>query len=209
MERLQQAIQRARKERQGRVGNVPDIQSRKNLAAPNVQPISKSSAKSAAAAVSAQYKFPGPPPNPIKYTKSRVVSLDDAHMEANRVIAGRGGDERVEAYRQLRTQVMETLNRNNWTTLAITSPMKNAGKTLTSVNLSISLAQEVNHSVLLVDLDLSEPDVHGVLGVEVEYGLIDVLEKRATVEQAMFNPCLLYTSPSPRDLSTSRMPSSA
>ena len=27
-------------------------------------------------------------------------------------------------------------------------------------------------------------------------------------EQAL-NPCLLYTSPSPRDLSTSRMPSSA
>ena len=25
----------------------------------------------------------------------------------------------------------------------------------------------------------------------------------------VFNPCLLYTSPSPRDLSTSRMPSSA
>ena len=27
--------------------------------------------------------------------------------------------------------------------------------------------------------------------------------------QAVTNPCLLYTSPSPRDLSTSRMPSSA
>ena len=29
------------------------------------------------------------------------------------------------------------------------------------------------------------------------------------INDSLFNPCLLYTSPSPRDLSTSRMPSSA
>ena len=33
--------------------------------------------------------------------------------------------------------------------------------------------------------------------------------KYEELEDAMNNPCLLYTSPSPRDLSTSRMPSSA
>eukprot|EP00831_Metopus_contortus_P062948 TRINITY_DN55221_c0_g1_i1.p1 TRINITY_DN55221_c0_g1~~TRINITY_DN55221_c0_g1_i1.p1 ORF type:complete len:160 (-),score=32.29 TRINITY_DN55221_c0_g1_i1:108-557(-) len=32
---------------------------------------------------------------------------------------------------------------------------------------------------------------------------------KATLKKATFNSCLLYTSPSPRDLSTSRMPSSA
>ena len=32
---------------------------------------------------------------------------------------------------------------------------------------------------------------------------------RKTVSLALSNGCLLYTSPSPRDLSTSRMPSSA
>ena len=33
--------------------------------------------------------------------------------------------------------------------------------------------------------------------------------KKATICVDRDNPCLLYTSPSPRDLSTSRMPSSA
>ena len=37
---------------------------------------------------------------------------------------------------------------------------------------------------------------------------IKMVEKQA-VEASMINLCLLYTSPSPRDLSTSRMPSSA
>ena len=33
--------------------------------------------------------------------------------------------------------------------------------------------------------------------------------KRSAVRESVVCPCLLYTSPSPRDLSTSRMPSSA
>ena len=48
------------------------------------------------------------------------------------------------------------------------------------------------------------------------YGIISVLlqayydiEYLFTVNEEVFTPCLLYTSPSPRDLSTSRMPSSA
>ena len=36
-----------------------------------------------------------------------------------------------------------------------------------------------------------------------------IFEESAEELQAMLNTCLLYTSPSPRDLSTSRMPSSA
>ena len=80
------------------------------------------------------------------------------------------------------------MSENSWNTLAITSPMKNAGKTLTSVNLAISLAKEVNHSVLLVDVDLSHPDVHATMGVDVEYGLLDVLNGQCSIEQAFFNP---------------------
>ena len=37
---------------------------------------------------------------------------------------------------------------------------------------------------------------------------LEVLDDEFSVENNR-NPCLLYTSPSPRDLSTSRMPSSA
>ena len=37
----------------------------------------------------------------------------------------------------------------------------------------------------------------------------NVFEKTEWIAERVFNYCLLYTSPSPRDLSTSRMPSSA
>ena len=38
---------------------------------------------------------------------------------------------------------------------------------------------------------------------------IYLVGSKSTREVALIDPCLLYTSPSPRDLSTSRMPSSA
>ena len=37
----------------------------------------------------------------------------------------------------------------------------------------------------------------------------DMLDSETVVVKAQIHACLLYTSPSPRDLSTSRMPSSA
>ena len=40
-------------------------------------------------------------------------------------------------------------------------------------------------------------------------GTVDADGKRNLAPYSFFNHCLLYTSPSPRDLSTSRMPSSA
>jgi len=184
VERLQDAINRARLERQGEIGKLGQYSParRTNTASEPNRPATKAQPSAQSSSI------PGPPPANIVYTQTRQVELDEHHIERNRVIAGQQGDQRVEAYRQLRTQVLHTLDKNNWHTLAITSPMKNAGKTLTAVNLAISLSKEVNHSVLLVDLDLSHPNVHSTLGVEIEWGLIDALEGRATLDQVLFNP---------------------
>ena len=53
---------------------------------------------------------------------------------------------------------------------------------------------------------------HGDMGKYPGYDFEDELDNPMNYEKgivAMANSCLLYTSPSPRDLSTSRMPSSA
>ena len=51
-----------------------------------------------------------------------------------------------------------------------------------------------------------------ILAWWVGYNLYDkdaVLSNKNSIKVERNTPCLLYTSPSPRDLSTSRMPSSA
>eukprot|EP00831_Metopus_contortus_P066204 TRINITY_DN59075_c0_g1_i2.p1 TRINITY_DN59075_c0_g1~~TRINITY_DN59075_c0_g1_i2.p1 ORF type:complete len:129 (-),score=27.02 TRINITY_DN59075_c0_g1_i2:65-451(-) len=52
-----------------------------------------------------------------------------------------------------------------------------------------------------------ELEVYDLIGMEYYY--LGKMEKAIFYHERMMHSCLLYTSPSPRDLSTSRMPSSA
>ena len=62
------------------------------------------------------------------------------------------------------------------------------------------------------DEDYSPQEMLSMLRQQVEMGADEALLDEPFVSSPSFgavNACLLYTSPSPRDLSTSRMPSSA
>lgn len=59
--------------------------------------------------------------------------------------------------------------------IMVSSALAGEGKTFTSINLALSIAMEMDRTVLLVDADVAKPDVTARLGVESEKGLIDVL----------------------------------
>jgi capsular exopolysaccharide synthesis family protein len=82
------------------------------------------------------------------------------------------------------------MNTNNWNSLAVTSPATGSGKTLTSINLAISLAREVNRTVLLVDFDLRCPSVHEYFGYKPEYGLSDYLYNDIPIDKILFSPSI-------------------
>ena len=60
--------------------------------------------------------------------------------------------------------------------ILVTSSVMGEGKTTTSVNLALSIAQARDHTVLLVDCDVVKKGVSRMLGVSGMPGLIDVLE---------------------------------
>lgn len=124
----------------------------------------------------------------IEYTQTRVVALNSEHMRRERIIAASDEDRRADGYRQLRTQILRKFRENNWHTLAITSPNSQAGKTLTAINLAISLSLEVNQTVMLVELDLRNPTILNKLGIDHDFGLVDVVQGRAELNQALVNP---------------------
>jgi capsular exopolysaccharide synthesis family protein len=126
----------------------------------------------------------------IDYSHTRRVELNRKVLMDNRVIAAFENDQRAEAYRLLRTRILRDFRRNNWHTLAITSAYNSEGKTLTAVNIAIALAQEVNQTILLVDLDFKGPNVMDVLGIPVEAGLVEFLRGEATMQDIMVNPGL-------------------
>lgn len=124
----------------------------------------------------------------VEYKQTRRVELDDKVLMKNRLVAAFDSDPRVEVYRQLRTRLLREFKLNNWRTLAITSAHQGEGKTLTALNTAITLAKEVNHTVLLVDLDFQAPNIAERLGIESEAGLVEYLRGEVALEDIMVNP---------------------
>ncbi len=60
-------------------------------------------------------------------------------------------------------------------TILVTSSLPNEGKTFVSVNLAMSIAMEMDRTVLLVDADVVKSDVCNVLGIKKLEGITDVL----------------------------------
>ncbi|WP_019023410.1 MULTISPECIES: XrtA-associated tyrosine autokinase [unclassified Thioalkalivibrio] len=59
--------------------------------------------------------------------------------------------------------------------IMVTSSLPREGKTFLATNLAISMAMEVDRTVLLVDADVAQPTIPKVLGFKAERGLMDVL----------------------------------
>ncbi len=59
--------------------------------------------------------------------------------------------------------------------IMVTSSLPGEGKTFCAVNLAISIAMEMDHTVLLVDADVARPSLPRALGVKTEAGLMDIL----------------------------------
>jgi protein-tyrosine kinase len=159
MERIKQALEKAREDRQ-RTG-VPTAFGSRTSTRPVTQ---------------------------IAYSQTRMQQIQQDLLHERRVIAAQETGATADAYRMLRTQVLQRLNENNWNALAITSPGANEGKTLTAINLAISLAQEVTCTVLLVDADLRHPSVHSYFGLSPGKGLSDYLTGNIPLSDLLINP---------------------
>jgi Mrp family chromosome partitioning ATPase len=100
------------------------------------------------------------------------LPLDWPMLRERRVISSVDAEEPAgHAYRMLRTQVLQRARAHGLNTIGIASAVNGEGKTLTAVNLALSLAAEPNQTVMLVDLDLRRPAVARTLGLAAERGL--------------------------------------
>jgi len=125
---------------------------------------------------------------PIIYTRTRSVEVPLAELKERRVLTVLDDGSMAAAYRTLSAHVLRQMNEKQWNVLGVTSPGRGEGKTLTAVNLAISLAMESQFTVLLVDGDLSHPGVHDLLGLGAGNGLSDCLLRDAPVEDVLVHP---------------------
>jgi len=117
--------------------------------------------------------------------QNQEIELNSVHLQSKRIISYDITDPRSRAFDMLRTQVLQSMDLKGWKTLAVTSPTPACGKTLTAVNLAVSIARQPDRSVLLVDLDFRKPQVAACLGLKCDGGVLSVLEGRTTLSDAI------------------------
>jgi len=125
----------------------------------------------------------------ISYTKTKTVLLDTEVLKGNGIITDDDQDEYMHAYKVLRTRIWQKMKDKGWSSLAVTSCNPGEGKTITSINLALSLAMmKANHSVLLVDMDLRRPSIKKYLGLNVTTGMSDYLVNGVPLAETLVNP---------------------
>jgi len=174
MERIRRALEQAEQDRSRRTETT-------SLPLERSKPVPEVAATPAPDSAAA-------PVSEIRFQRTRIVDVPEDVLERNRLVTALPGHELTDIYRILRTRVLQAMNSNRWNALAITSPATGAGKTLTAINLSISLAREVNRTVLLADFDLRNPSVHTYFGYEPEFGLSDYLFDDVPLEEILISP---------------------
>jgi capsular exopolysaccharide synthesis family protein len=96
----------------------------------------------------------------------------------------------AESYRALRTSLLLSHLGAPPKVIMVTSALPQEGKTTTSINCSVVLAQK-GVRVLLVDADLRRPSIHKTLGMGPRSGLSNVLTGSTTLEQVIARPAIL------------------
>lgn len=91
-----------------------------------------------------------------------------------------------EQYRKLKSTLVRLTNEDRFRNLLmVTSAIAGEGKSLTAANLAISMAQEYDLTVLLIDADLRRPSIHSYLGFEQTIGLSDCLQDGIDIGEAI------------------------
>jgi exopolysaccharide/PEP-CTERM locus tyrosine autokinase len=67
----------------------------------------------------------------------------------------------------------------NGNLIMVTSAVPGEGKSFTAINLAISIAMELDNTVMLVDADVARPSVLNMLGLPPAPGLLDVVDKNS------------------------------
>ena len=130
----------------------------------------------------------------IRYSETRVQKIENSVLKKGKIISHFHESEKIDQIKTLRTQILDSLYKLNGNSLLVTSANPYEGKTYTSINLGVSIAQELHRTVLLVDCDLKthtkkhKQFAQDFFGLDITKGLSDYLLVKAEITKILLNP---------------------
>ena len=130
----------------------------------------------------------------VKYSETKIKKIDDRVLKKGKVISLFHDLEKVDQIKTLRTQILNKLKELKGNSLLITSANPYEGKTFTAINLGVSIAQELDRTVLLIDCDLKNHSNHhkkfgkDFFGTPMDEGLSHYLLGQAELQDLLLNP---------------------
>jgi Mrp family chromosome partitioning ATPase len=122
-------------------------------------------------------RFPEIAYDPEKCARNRVMLAETGSL-------WHGG---AASYRVLRTRILQRARSNRWTSIGVTSPGPGDGKSLTTLNLALSIAREGNNNVFLIDLDMRNPKMCDYLGLAPPLNIDSYLKGEGRPEDVLFS----------------------
>jgi exopolysaccharide/PEP-CTERM locus tyrosine autokinase len=139
-------------------------------------------APTALAAPAAAVTAAAPAPAKARKQSTRKVEFDLNRLrDMGMVTAGGGRTLLVEDFRIIKRPLIKrafaerTEGDRPGNLIMITSSLPGEGKTYCAINLAMSIAMELDHTVLLIDADVARPSVLRTLGLPAQRGLMDIL----------------------------------
>lgn len=121
------------------------------------------------------------PAKPVSPAQSKQVAIDIGLLRELGMVTPLEPKSRVaEEFRVIKRPLLRNATGKSAAPIAdanlimITSSLPGEGKSTTAVNLAMSIAMELDHTVLLVDADVSKPSIPSMLGIAAERGLLDL-----------------------------------
>jgi len=159
-----------------------------HAAAPNA-PINLAPSPAPAAPEAAPHAAPKAAPKaaeaearPAQKSSTRRVELDLNRMRDLGMVTAAGGRTRLlEDFRVIKRPLLQRAfaeraeGEKPGNLIMVTSSLPGEGKTYCAINLAMSIAMELDHTVLLVDADVARPSVLRSLGLPAHRGLMDIL----------------------------------
>lgn len=154
-------------------------------------------------------------------TVSRVVNIDTARLAALGCITPDAPRSHIsDQYRVIKRPLLDNARGKgaafleSGNCIMVTSSLPGEGKSFTALNLAISMAMEMDHTVMLVDADVAKPSLMKMLGLPPSPGLLDLLvdetlEMSKVLLRTNLGRLTILPSGSPRDSATELLASSS